>query len=171
MTLLATLNPENATEEEVAKYRTREAARAIVFDEEGLIGILHVTKEKYHKLPGGGIEAGENVEQALRRECREELGCEIEIGDELGQVIEYRKMFNLKQTSFVYLAKLVGDKGQPNFMEDEITDGFEVQWVTLDEAIQTLASDQALCDEGRLYMVPRDRILLATAKANISIIK
>jgi 8-oxo-dGTP diphosphatase len=34
---------------------------------------------RYH-MPGGRIEAGENFEEALRREVREETGLEVEIG-------------------------------------------------------------------------------------------
>jgi 8-oxo-dGTP pyrophosphatase MutT (NUDIX family) len=164
MTLLKIINPENASEAEIAKFRTRESARAIVFDKDGNVGILHVSKQNYHKLPGGGIEAGEDIYTALKRECQEELGCDVEVGAEVGQIIEYRKIFQLKQTSFIYSARLVGEKGQPSFTSDEIADGFQIQWLPLEEAIRLLASDQPLNDEGRLYIVPRDRILLAAAK-------
>jgi len=165
MQLLKIINPENASEEEAAKFRIRESARAIVFDKDGNVGILNVSKQNYHKLPGGGIEAGEDIQMALKRECREELGCDIAIGAEIGQIIEYRKIFQLKQTNFIYLAKLVGEKGEPSFTPEEIADSFQIKWLPLEEAIRLLAADQPLNDEGRLYIVPRDKFLLKIVKS------
>ncbi len=168
MKLLGILNPENVTEDEVAKYPVRNSARAIVCDREGNIGILNVTKRNYHKLPGGGIEEGEDVFSALKRECKEELGCDIKVRGEVGQIIEYRKIFQLTQNSFCYLANLVGEKGEPSLTQEEIENGFKVQWFPIEEVMSVLASDQPQNDEGSLYIVPRDRIFLEAAKEQLA---
>lgn len=168
MKIIKILNPENVSEKEVSKFQVREAVRAIVYDKDRNVAILNVTKQNYHKLPGGGVEKGEDVYSALKRECLEELGCDIEIVGEIGQIIEYRKMFQLKQISPCHVAKIVGVKGNPSFTPEEIEDGFKVQWLPLEEATLLLASDQPLNDEGRLYIVPRDRAFLEAAKSSAS---
>jgi TDG/mug DNA glycosylase family protein len=57
----------------------RPAARALVVDEDDRILLLRWAREagsSFWVTPGGAIEPGETVEQALRRELREEAGLE-----------------------------------------------------------------------------------------------
>jgi 8-oxo-dGTP pyrophosphatase MutT (NUDIX family) len=164
MKFIATINSEDVSDAEAATYAVRTAARAILRDREGNIGTLNVSKKHYHKLPGGGIEAGESAFDALRRECKEELGCEIEIGEEVGEIVEYRKKYRLKQTSFCYLAWVVGEKGQPEFAKEENEEGFKIQRVSIGEMTAFLASDGTEDYEGKFYVVPRDEAFLDAAR-------
>lgn len=141
-------------------YRERRAARALVFDEAGKIALLHVAKRNYHKLPGGGIEAGEDIERALQRELQEEIGCSAKNIRELGVVEEYRQKFSLHQISYCYLAELDGAKGNPHPEESELADGFQPVWLSLEEAIDILESERRVDDyEGR-FICRRDLTFL-----------
>jgi 8-oxo-dGTP diphosphatase len=39
---------------------------------------------KHFDLPSGGLEEGESLQEGVRRECREEIGCEVRVGRLLG---------------------------------------------------------------------------------------
>ena len=79
MKLLKTINPENVDENNIPGWEYRKAARAVVFDNENKVGLLDVSSKNYYKLPGGGIEEGEDIKIALDRECEEELGVQVEV--------------------------------------------------------------------------------------------
>jgi 8-oxo-dGTP pyrophosphatase MutT (NUDIX family) len=42
--------------------------------------LLWKTQHGHYEFPGGKVEEGESLEEAARRECREELGVEVEVG-------------------------------------------------------------------------------------------
>lgn len=157
--LFSPYNSENKEETRII----RKAARAVVFDNENRIAILKVANHNYHKLPGGGVEEGEDLDEALKRESIEEIGCKISVVGEVGKIIEYRDEWDLKQESYCYLAKVIGEKGQPDFTEEEILGGFSILWVSLDEAIEILKKDEPDNYEGKFIKV-RDVCFLEEAK-------
>jgi 8-oxo-dGTP pyrophosphatase MutT (NUDIX family) len=152
-----------AEDTDYSGYRKRPAARAVLFDENNDIAFLHVTKNNYHKLPGGGVEDGETPEQGLMRELLEETGCHAEILKEIGEIIEYRDKHKLINDSFFWTAKVVGNKGELDFTEDEIEGGFELNWVNLDDAISALEKDEPTDYQGH-FIKQRDLIFLKEAK-------
>lgn len=160
MKQLTIINPESVTEEEVINYKTRESSRAVVFDKEDKIALLYVAEGDYYKLPGGGIEEGEDKAIALKRECLEEIGCNVEVVNEIGIVVEYRGFSKLKQISYCYLAKVVGEKGKPNFDEKELSRGFKEVWMTKEEAKEVLGTCDTKIFAAKNYLVARDLAIL-----------
>jgi 8-oxo-dGTP pyrophosphatase MutT (NUDIX family) len=146
-------------------YNPRISPRAVLFDEDNKIALLHVSKHHYYKLPGGGAEKEEDIKSALARECLEETGCEIKIIGEIGQTIEYRAGWQTLQTSYNFLAKVEGKKGQTNFEGDEIDYGFKLIWVDLEQALKLIKNSRPNDDtyDGK-FIVKRDRIILEEAK-------
>ncbi len=140
----------------------REASRAVIFDENELVPLLFVSKFNYHKLPGGGIEIGENKEKALRREAKEEVWCEIKVIEEIWKIIEFRTERNQKQTSYCYLCKVLS-KGDPNFTEKELNQWFKIIRVSLDEAISLIKNDKPE-NYGGSFIHQRDIVFLKKVK-------
>lgn len=58
-------------------YKIRTAARAIILDSNNLIALISIPRQGYHKLPGGGLEEGEEIKETLIREVKEEAGIDI----------------------------------------------------------------------------------------------
>lgn len=162
MRQLNILNPEALSSEVIASLKLRQAARAIVLDDDHRVALLHVSKKGFYKLPGGGVENGEDLLTALKRECREEAGSSIEVIRELGMIVEYRGKFGVRQESYCYIARLIGEKDQPDFTLHEKEDGFTLLWVPLDEALRLIAEAQPQDYLGN-FVQPRDLTFLQEA--------
>jgi len=78
MKLLNTLtHPEYPTPD--IEIVTREAARIVLVDDNGMIPLIYSESEGMYKIPGWGVDEWETIIEAVKREAMEEVWCEIEI--------------------------------------------------------------------------------------------
>lgn len=170
MNTLAVFNEERASEAEIELMTARDAARGVVVDTDGNVALLDNVKRKYFSVPGGGVEFGETTEEALVRECKEEIACDVRILREIGKTIEYRKQRNIVNISHAFLAVVLGEKGIPVPTGDEKEAGSVVIWVPVLKAIQLVASTPLSSDPAALYanyVTLRDIAILKEAERMI----
>ncbi|WP_406272488.1 NUDIX domain-containing protein [Nocardia sp. NBC_00881] len=60
------------------------AVSAVVRDSVGRILMIHRTDNDLYSIPGGALEAGETITQALTREVKEETGIDVRVTDLIG---------------------------------------------------------------------------------------
>lgn len=111
-------------------FRKREAVRAVVSDSDGKIALLHAGLYDCHKLPGGGIEEGEDLPTALERELLEEIGCEVEVTGEVGKVLEYREQSRFQQISYCFVATQIGEKASQTSQRKNYKNNFQLSGQT-----------------------------------------
>lgn len=118
--------------------KVREASRGIVIREDGKIAIFYKKNMNEYKLPGGGIEKEETPEEAFKREILEETGCDVEIVKKLGYTQEIKSKKNFKQTSFVFVGKVIKDNGRLSLTDKEKSEGGELVWLKLKKALRLI---------------------------------
>ena len=103
----------------------RKIVRAIVFDGEGRLYFMRAHRDDQFgqatliETSGGGVERGEDLVSAIRRELREELGAEVEVICSIGVVSDYYNLIHRHNVNHYYLCKALSF-GEKHLMPDEI---------------------------------------------------
>jgi 8-oxo-dGTP diphosphatase len=143
------------------QYKERSAIRVVVKGTDDKVVIIKVRKGNYYKLPGGGVENGEDHRLAAEREVAEETGSRVSIeGECVAMTEEYRH--DLHQISYCYRAKLLEKTGKPELTEDEVVDGLSHEWVSVAEALELMSTVNPTSELGH-YIKARDTFLLTEA--------
>ncbi|MCR5400244.1 MAG: NUDIX hydrolase [Treponema sp.] len=91
-------------------------ARAIVVDDEENFYFVRANRDDDFgkatliETAGGGVESGEDLDTAIRRELNEELGIEVEVLCKIGLVSDYYNLIHRHNINNYFLCKIVYEK-------------------------------------------------------------
>lgn len=119
----------------------RRIARAIVYDDAGYFYFVRVERDDDFgratliETSGGGVEEGEDLHSAIKRELKEELGADAEVICKIGVVSDHYNLIHRHNLNNYYLCRAIsfGDK---HLTKDEIDDfHLSTLKLTYDEAV------------------------------------
>lgn len=103
----------------------REIVRAIVVDDDGYFYFARLDRDDIFEpcvvieTSGGGVEKGEDLQEAIKRELLEELGAKVEIIDKIGVVSDYYNLIGRHNINHYFLCKALSF-GKNHLTEDEV---------------------------------------------------
>lgn len=146
----------------------REIVRAIVFDEEGFFYFVRAERDDDFgkatliETSGGGVEKGEDLLAAIKRELKEELGANVEILCKIGVISDYYNLIHRHNINNYYLCNVISF-GEKNLMQDEIEEfHLSTLKLTYEEAIQEY--ERCACTKIGRLVANRELPILQQAK-------
>jgi len=108
---------------------------ALIFNQEDKVFLMTSPKwQGEYSLPGGHIELGETIEEAVKREIKEETNLDVfDIQFLMVQECIFSEEF-YKKKHFVFLDYICKTKDADVILDDK--EGTEYVWVTIDEALK-----------------------------------
>ena len=137
----------------------RYKVRAILRNSYGKYAVIYEDSTGLYSLPGGGVESGEDILTALKREMLEETGCTCDVIYELGYIYENRAYCDLQQYSYFFTVTTTGPSMTPTFTSEEINAGTKLMWCTLEEMVSLIENGKPNTNQ-QIYLKARDTAVL-----------
>ncbi len=175
MRLLKTaIHPEVSRDSD--KILHRRACRAIILEGENIL-LLHTRRYDDYTLPGGGVDAGESLEQGLIRELQEETGARnIQNIQPFGHYAEFRPWYRddcdvMHMDSYCFRCEIDAELGPNQLEPHELQNGMTPLWINIHKALahneHTYANSakKGLSLEREIYLLKRIRDELLTSQS------
>lgn len=139
----------------------RQIVRAIVVDEHGNYYFMRAVRDDDFgkatiiETAGGGVECGENLLEAIKRELKEELGAEVDILCKIGVVSDYYNLIHRHNINNYYLCK-AKSFGDTHMTQDEI-ERFHLSMLKL--SYEEAVSEYEKCRDSKLGRLIANREL------------
>jgi len=136
----------------------RPIARAIVIDDAHNFYFVRVERNDDFgratliETSGGGVEAGEEPQDAIVRELKEELGAKIEVLAKIGVVSDYYNLIGRHNINHYFLCRVLSF-GEKHMTPEEIAD-FHL-------STMKLTYDEAMAEYQRCACTPLGRLIAA----------
>ena len=134
----------------------RHIVRAIVIDDLGNFYFVRADRDddfgkgSIIETAGGGVETGEDLKTAIKRELLEELGAEVEVITKIGVVSDYYNLIHRHNINNYFLCRVIS-LGERNLTEDE-ANRFHLSTLVL-------PYDEALHEYERCMSYPLGRLI------------
>ncbi len=145
--------------EGLSEKSPRLAARAILCRRDGKYAMMYIEKFDLYSLPGGGVEKGEGLIDALRREILEETGCSCDRIRALGYVYENRACHDFTQKSFYFAVKTEKHIEKNHLTPKERAVNIKLLWVPYATLVKKI-TDPVHETEQKKYIQARDAAAL-----------
>ena len=147
----------------------REIVRAIVVDDGGNYYFVRAVREDEFgaatliETSGGGVEPGEDLDAAIRRELGEELGAEVEILAKIGVVSDYYNLIHRHNINHYFLCRALSF-GNRHLTADEL-DKFHLSTLKLGYDAAVAEYERRACTRLGRLIANRELPILKRAKA------
>lgn len=129
--------------------RVRVGCRGLVVKDNKILLSCEERKNVYMS-PGGGLEAGETLEECVMRELSEEAGFKVRPVKAFVRVKEYA--YEVLWENNYFICEIVGEC-ERNLTESEKYNKVSAKWVDIDEAIKIFSDYQSKgTDQASLYL-------------------
>lgn len=147
----------------------RQIVRGIVVDDDGFFYFVRAIRDDDFgngtviETAGGGVENGEDLQVAIKRELNEELGAEVEVICKIGVVSDFYNLIHRHNINNYYLCRAT-KFGEKNLTEDEIKKfHLSTLRLTFEEAVLEYEKCRKTTRLGKL-IGPRELPILKRAK-------